>query len=381
MNEQRERALDDASKRLAERNALFPRLTTALAATSESREICEVTTAHLRGPRLGVDRAAVLLVDPASGARQTRAGDLDVDSCEDVLSSALFDGERVIGELRIGRHGRFDGEDQKLLDAVARLVDMSLSRSRLASLAAGASSSWIEAVSGASGRRPVQPAELPPDRLSALYFGEPSTRRATQWAGIAALVLHFALFTVVFPDFSRDLPDLARELVVIRRYTPPIPEKVERRQVKRTATRVPIPDPTPAELEPIVPDVEEELPELPVDTVFLADLPISSPLPAEYLDALDIDTADLQPPRVTRRVQPHYDRERARRGIQGSADVQILVDTEGRVTFARVLNSSGDEELDRLALEAVQQWEFVPAVLRGSLVAVRAVVTINFRIY
>lgn len=218
------------------------------------------------------------------------------------------------------------------------------------------------------------------DQLSAIYFGGHDGRRL-KWAAVVAIAAHMLLFTVMLPDFSRDLPDLTRDLMIIKRYEPPPLEQVERKQVKRAATRVPIPDPTPTELEPIMPDEDEELPDLPVDTVFIADQPLSSPLPGDFLDALDMETVNLQPPRVKHRVQPRYDRERARRGIQGSVDLQILVDAAGLVTFARVVTGSGDDELDRLALEAVRQWEFVPAVLEGTPVAVRAVVTINFRIY
>lgn len=36
--------------------------------------------------------------------------------------------------------------------------------------------------------------------------------------------------------------------------------------------------------------------------------------------------------------------------------------------------------LDRKALEALQQWEFKPAMLKGKPVKVRAVVEINFRL-
>lgn len=385
MSEHLDPSITETASLLAERHAVLRRLTAALGAAMGTTEICEVTASHLRDRRLGISAAAVLLIDAIEGRLRVRAGDDDTTGHGDVASATLFDGGRVTGELRIAcsrDRGSFDHADQQLLDAVARLVDMALSRSRLATMAgADAPSAWMQAVSGNPVGRRVQVGEIPVDLLSEVYFGEAKSNRPTRWAAVAAIIFHFVVFAVMFPDFSRDLPDLTRDLTVIRRYKPPPPEQRENKPQKRSAKRVPIPDPTPDDPEPIVPEEEEDLPELPVDTIFIADLPVSSPLPRDFLNALDIETANLIPPRLTKRVQPHYDRERARRGIQGSADLQILIDDGGRVAYVQVVNSTGDDELDRLALEAVQQWEFTSAVLEGAPVSVRAVVTINFRIY
>lgn len=371
--------------RLAERHAVLRRLTAELAAAADTGEICQVTVDRLRDGQLGITAASVWLVDPVDGRLRIRAGDAEIAGPGEVVVTPVFAGEFVIGELRVarGEHGEPIGhDDQQLLDAVARLVDMALSRNRLAAkAAAGAPAAWMESVTGSPGARRVQVGTIPADRLSEVYFGEDRGHRPLRWAAVVAIAAHFIAFMLVLPDLSRDLPDLSRDLTVIKRYKPPPPEQVERKQVKRTATRVPIPDPTPNDPEPIVPDEPEELPQIPVDTIYIADLPISSPLPRDFLDALDMETADLIPPTLVRRVQPRYDRDRARRGIQGSVDLQILIDDAGRVTFAQVVNSTGDEELDRLALDAVQQWEFTAAILDGVAVAVRAVVTINFRIY
>ena len=68
------------------------------------------------------------------------------------------------------------------------------------------------------------------------------------WAG--ALAIHFLLFVVVFPETSNSLdvgPD--RPTVVIKKYRPPRPpvDKPVTKVIKRRATPVPIPDPTPDE--------------------------------------------------------------------------------------------------------------------------------------
>mgnify|MGYP002528990617 CR=1 FL=1 len=60
---------------------------------------------------------------------------------------------------------------------------------------------------------------------------------------------------------------------------------------------------------------------------------------------------------------------------------KLVISTEGIVSLARILNSTTDDVLDEAALAAVRQWVFEPGSLHGELVPVRAIVTINFRVY
>lgn len=212
-------------------------------------------------------------------------------------------------------------------------------------------------------------------------FADRGETRALKWASIGALCAHFLVFTAIFRiGAPTDLVQEPRKLTVIRRYQPPeLPKKTDPRVRRRRAARVPIPDPTPDLPEPLT--LEEILvdfdPEEPV-TEFVAGFPVGSP---ELSSALRIDAVGLEPPRLLEQVEPEYDAERARRGIQGVTDLEIVIDAQGVVVLAQVINSSLDEELDRAAIEAVKKWRFAPGTIDGEPVPVRAVVTINFRIY
>lgn len=214
-------------------------------------------------------------------------------------------------------------------------------------------------------------------------FADRGETRVLKWASIGALCAHFLVFTAIFRiGAPTDLVQEPRKLTVIRRYQPPeLPKKTDPRVRvrRRVAVRVPIPDPTPNLPEPLT--LEEILvdfdPEEPV-TEFMAGLPVGSP---ELSSALRMDTVGLEPPRLLEQVEPEYDAERARRGIQGATDLEIVIDTRGVVVLAQVINSSSDEELDHAAIEAVKKWRFAPGTIDGEPVPVRAVVTINFRIY
>ena len=60
-------------------------------------------------------------------------------------------------------------------------------------------------------------------------------------------------------------------------------------------------------------------------------------------------------------LERNYPESLKARGIEGTVDVWIYVDTNGRVTNARINGSSGIDELDQAALAAVREFEFTPA--------------------
>ena len=96
-------------------------------------------------------------------------------------------------------------------------------------------------------------------------------------AWIGALIFHFLLFITVFPSMGgTEFVAEEREAVVIKRYKPPTPpkEQPKKKVVKKSASRVPIPDPTPDEPEPIVAEEVEfvEDTDVPVDTDFVVGL-------------------------------------------------------------------------------------------------------------
>lgn len=219
------------------------------------------------------------------------------------------------------------------------------------------------------------------ESVADVLFASRGESRRLRTAAIAAILVHFAIFAVVVPAHRRIFDVKSRQAVVIRRYRPPKPPEVTK-PVHKRVSRVPIPDPTPDEPELILEEsLDEIVPPPDPDTEFVVTAPSSVPEPEELSAAVDMSTEGLEPPRPIRRVQPRYDPERARRGVQGRVDIQIVIDESGKVEFARVINGTEDEELDRLAVVAVRQWEFAPATLSGEAVPVRAVVTINYRIY
>ena len=90
------------------------------------------------------------------------------------------------------------------------------------------------------------------DPVPALFIKD--DRRPLKLACVGALILHFALFSVVLPEANTDPvhdPEITAVPLVV--YEPPeAPEKIIREPVVRKGPRVPIPDPTPDDPEPLM---------------------------------------------------------------------------------------------------------------------------------
>jgi len=69
-------------------------------------------------------------------------------------------------------------------------------------------------------------------------------------------------------------------------------------------------------------------------------------------------------------TQPRYPDEMIRNGVEGAVDVEILVQTDGRIGDARIVKSSGYASFDQATLEeARRKWRMLPATRDGQLVA------------
>jgi protein TonB len=79
-------------------------------------------------------------------------------------------------------------------------------------------------------------------------------------------------------------------------------------------------------------------------------------------------------------VQPKYTSDAMRAKIQGQVLVQIVVDADGRVGKARIIESL-DPDLDEQALAAIRQWLFRPGSMGGREVPVGTVVVMQFRLH
>jgi TonB family protein len=72
-------------------------------------------------------------------------------------------------------------------------------------------------------------------------------------------------------------------------------------------------------------------------------------------------------PKAVFTPQPQYRNEWARQGLTGKGVVLVNIDKQtGNVTGARMLSSTGNQQLDGAALQAYSQWRFDPRTVAVS---------------
>jgi protein TonB len=92
------------------------------------------------------------------------------------------------------------------------------------------------------------------------------------------------------------------------------------------------------------------------------------------------DGAAWSQPRYGDTPKPIYPEGARRAGREGRVLLRVLVDDRGRTKRVEINSSSGDEGLDRAAVEAVKRWRFYPARYGDKAVESWLRVPIEFRL-
>ncbi|MEW6743448.1 MAG: energy transducer TonB [Planctomycetota bacterium] len=94
-------------------------------------------------------------------------------------------------------------------------------------------------------------------------------------------------------------------------------------------------------------------------------------------DILDLWQVD-EPPQKTRTPYPVFPRRALRHGIEGRVVVEFVVDREGHVVNAEIVEAEPRGYFESETLRALERWQFRPARLRGTPVACRTRQTFTF---
>ena len=212
---------------------------------------------------------------------------------------------------------------------------------------------------------------------------EPANRRAIRLGLILGALLHLVVFLIVFPSYEAKVRSIGTspKVYVLEqvRFSPPkAPPKRTRPIAKPKAKRIPIPDPTPDEPEPLFEDAvdgpEMDFPEVSIGDV--AAIPDAPPGPSVSVYQI---SGNVKAPEKISAPDPVYTEEARMARIQGVVILQTIIDIAGNVTNIRVLKGlpSG---LTESAVEAVKSWRFRPATLEGKAVPVHYMITISFSV-
>jgi protein TonB len=175
-----------------------------------------------------------------------------------------------------------------------------------------------------------------------------------------------------------------------------IPSDIEQAGEKIIPDPVPLPsEPTPVtSIQPVeeivpsfvtdlaekVPDIRLNLTGLPVVVADSAFLQPTKTMPFVGLGKpLSTQKVDRVPSKIAG-APPRYPQWARRDGMEAVVVLRFIVSEEGIAKDIRIHNIEGDERFGRLAIEAIDQWRFSPAIKSGRPVSCWCFQKINFRL-
>ena len=108
--------------------------------------------------------------------------------------------------------------------------------------------------------------------------------------------------------------------------------------------------------------------------------PAESEQTKSKVDMLPLQFAKEARPLYRTNPLPEYPKIARRRGYQGSAVLEVLVDRNGKVVDLRVAKTSGYPILDKAAVTTVKDWSFEPGVVGKERVAMWVRIPIRFEL-
>jgi protein TonB len=210
----------------------------------------------------------------------------------------------------------------------------------------------------------------------------PGLRRALRLGAAAAIVFHVVLFVIVFPSYYEEKilkvgsTPRVYKLQQVKFTQPPRPQ-VRETVTRPKARRIPVPDATPDDPEPLVREESVEVSDLDFPEVGNSVVIPQGPV-GPAIGPMQI-AGDVLAPKRIHSPDPHYPEEARHARVQGVVILQTIIDKVGHVTDIKVLKGlpSG---LTEAAVEAVSSWRFEPATLEGEPVAVYYLVTVSFSV-
>lgn len=236
--------------------------------------------------------------------------------------------------------------------------------------------------------------------LAESFEDEAEEKRRLRKVILAAVIAHAIFFIISFPSWKRSEPDFVRpagKIYVVQsaRFEKPAapPPSGAAAPTKTLAKRIPIPDPTPDEPEPILDEDAIEVPETSlakINDVFFG-------IPGEEAggpgagnskgtsgkdfsgEAFQLGSGSgIAPPVALAKPEPRYTEEARRARIQGVVILSCVIDEQGiprNLTVVKGLSLG----LTESALETAKNgWRFKPATKDGKPVPVHFLITINF---
>ncbi len=236
-------------------------------------------------------------------------------------------------------------------------------------------------------QKPAQEATggLPPTVIEIIAQEEQQDRRLIRISMVAAVILHVIMFVMHWPSFaasSAEAKERKNKIYVVKqvKFKQPPPQQLQQQIPKPVTKRVPIPDPTPDEPEPIRDEQNqrEDIDFVPDDNLVLG-VP-EAPPPAEPEGPIRfVVGGNITEPVKLSGPNPIYPEAARRARIQGVVVLECIIAKDGSVREAKVLRGL-PLGLTEAAVDAVKKWKFEPSTLNNKPVEVLYILTVRFNL-
>ena len=228
--------------------------------------------------------------------------------------------------------------------------------------------------------------ELPLTVMEMIAHEEAQDRKFGRIAIALAAIFHLAVFAITWPSFAaaiKETKQVKSKIYVVKqiKFKQPPPRQDQQQILRPKSKKVPIPDPTPDEPEPIREnDDQAEIDFIADDNLILGVPDAAPPPPSEPTGPIRFVVGGkiTEPEKLSGPV-PLYPEAARRARIQGVVVLECIIGKSGDVTDVKVLRGL-PLGLTESAVDAVRSWKFKPSTLNEKPVEVLYILTVRFNL-
>jgi protein TonB len=202
-------------------------------------------------------------------------------------------------------------------------------------------------------------------------------KRKREWGALLSMLFGAVMMMVLVVSFNKDVEKKEEVKKETLRYMKlaKIQQEIKKpkpkpKPKKRKTPKAPLPD-----LSSMLGGIEMDIPEFELGNIagnandLLGDIARDT--------AMSEGTVDTKP-RVLSRSPMQYPASAMRKKIKGYVVINLLIDTDGSIEAAKVLQSSPPGVFDTVALSGIRAWRFAPGKYKGRPVKVWAKQKVRF---
>ena len=225
--------------------------------------------------------------------------------------------------------------------------------------------------------------QLEPSVTMQVAFPDHASKGYTKLAFCIALYAVLAILWMPGLKFAQpvyEAPEGARPMA--RKVLKPPPEKPLEQVQRKTekAKKVPMPDTTPDEPEPVVAYASDVVVDVVETDNWAIGIPDGPPGPDPNAGVVAVGDAGVDPPVFLRKVPPRYPDAGVKVRLQGYVILQAILRKSGVVDDIKVLRGLGRGKFgfEDEAIASLRKWEFLPGKVNGEPADVRMNLRVDF---